>query len=175
MKRHFYIFTLLIAYVGLAAGTVTCLGADQPATPGFNLKLQKPEDSIAVKTDDKRTVFVVTSASGIGSATVALTAGQWPKHIALRFEYPKDRGFDLLEGFSMTTARLRIQGAARPGQSKMPFRLLDGQGKSDAGEAPAGELNAVVERNQGGLEIILPANLFIGSKEVKFGWIDFYR
>lgn len=179
MKRPFFVLPLLLSCAGLAAGTATGLAADtaanQPATPAYEFKLQKAEDSGAVKTDEKRTLLVVTSASGIGSATVALPSGKWPKRITLRFEYLKGRGFDVLEGFNMTTARFQIQGAARPGQSRMPFHLLDGDGKADAGEAPAGELNVVVERRQGALEISLPPNLFTGSKEVRVGWIDFYR
>lgn len=171
MKRHLFILALLVASIGLITGT----HANPPAAPAYEFKLQKPDDSLAVKTDDKRTLLVVTSASGIGNATITLTAGQWPKHIALRFQYPKDRGFDGLEGFSLTTARLQVQDKGQPGQTKMPFHLLDGEGKVDPNDADAGELNVVVERRRGALEIVLPANLFAGSKAVKLGWIDYYR
>ncbi len=171
MKRLLFVLTMLVACIGL----VTTTHANPPAASVYEFKLQKPEDSIVVRTDDKLTLFVVTTASGIGDATVALTPGQWPKNITLRFQYPKGREFTVLEGFSITTPRLRVQDAARPGQTKMPFQLLDGEGKSDAGDAPAGGLNVGVERRQGGLGVGLPSYFFAGSKEVKFSWIDFYR
>ena len=110
-----------MACAGLAVGTAADRVADQPATPAYEFKLQKAEDSGAVKTDEKRTLLVVTSASGIGSATVALPSGYWPMRMTLRFEYLKGRGFDLLEGFSMTTARFQIQDAARPKQNAVSF------------------------------------------------------
>lgn len=120
MKRRFFIFTMLVANAGMSV-VRAANAADQPAPPAYEFKLQKTEDSIAVKTDDKRTVLVVASASGIGSATVALRSGQWPKHIGLRFEYPKGREFTLLEGFSITTSRLRVQDAAHSAKSRCPF------------------------------------------------------
>jgi hypothetical protein len=57
----------------------------------------------------------------------------------------------------------------------MSFHLSDANGKFNLRESPAGELSILAEERNGAMEIVLPANLFIGSKLVSFGWIDAYR
>jgi len=143
--------------------------------PAYDFTLQKKEDSIAVGRDGTRTVYTLASPSGIGGATIALTGGQLPKEIVLRFCQTQDRGFRDLEGFTLTTARLQVRGSLK--QSKqMPFYLPDSEGKLEADDTRfAGHLNVTAEKRERFLELTLPANLFVGSSKVEIGWIDAYR
>lgn len=134
----------------------------------------KPTDSITVLAEEKRTGFLITDSFGIGRATLFSKSGRWPKAAFLRFQYEKGRGFQTLEGLNITTARLLIQGDAQT-SGKMRFYLPDHQGKFNTNDAPAGEINVLVEKRKSAIEVLLPPNLFVGSGEVAISWVDAYR
>jgi hypothetical protein len=56
------------------------------------IEVRKPVDSVVAQKEKDRTVFVVTSESGIGDATIVLTSGQWPENFTLRFVSSKGQG-----------------------------------------------------------------------------------
>ncbi|MCE9553245.1 MAG: hypothetical protein K8T91_07695 [Planctomycetes bacterium] len=56
--------------------------ASQPAA-AFDIRCNKKGDSVAVTTEADRTIFAVTSPSGIGGATIERRADSWPKQVVL--------------------------------------------------------------------------------------------
>ena len=138
----------------------------------YQFQLEKNVESISVVEENQRMVFVVHSSFGIGKARIILASGQWPKHIALRFLYRKDEGFKYLEQIEITTARLKVIGSEQT-SGKMEFYLPDEDGKFAS--EPAGTANIVTERSDKAMDVLLPAHLFTGSKEVSLYWIDAFR
>src|SRR5438067_2455769 len=149
---------------------VALLVADKDE-PKYQFTLKKPQDSIEARKDEKRTVFVVTSQSGIGEGTIALTEGRWPRDIVLRLQYDKERGFKMLESFGLTTNRIWVSGSQRT-SGKMALYFLSPEGKP--GDV-AGQVNVTVAEKAGALELTLPAHLLGGAKEVRLKWIDAFR
>lgn len=145
--------------------------------PAYQFKLKRLTDAITSRMEGSKTVFTITSPSGIGSATVTLTASKWPKEVVLRLRYAKDRGFTRLEGFFVTTARMQVRELSGngPHPDRAAFYLPDETGQVDRNAPPAGYLNITVEPREGGLEITLPPNLFTGSRKVEISWVDAYR
>jgi hypothetical protein len=161
--------------VALAAGLLAAAGA-AAEEPAYDFKLTKADDAIAAAKDGDRVVFTVTAASGIGGATIHLTAGQWPKEAVLRFRYAKDKPFTTLESFRVVTSRLAAEGAFKEkAPDRLSFVLADADGKTDPKQPAAGSLAVTATRKDGALELALPANLFAGSTKVEISWIDFLR
>lgn len=163
-----YAAVILVTWVSVALGN-----------PTFEYKLakhahSKPTDGVVAIKEEKRTVFVETDSFGIGSATITLTAGEWPKQIAIRFQYEKGRGFGRLEGFTLTTAALQVRGGMHS-SGKMDFYFPDDKGKYEAGQASAGQINVLVEERNGAIELTLPSDLLAQSKDVRMEWVDAYR
>ncbi len=156
-------FTLMLALL--------TLGAADTDEPKLKFQPRKPEDSAEVRKEKDRTVFVVTSKSGIGGVLIELDQGKWPRDVTLRMTYGKERGFQMLESFSLETNRIKVSGS-KGASGKMPFGFVGPDGKS---EMTAGHLNVTVKEREGALEVTLPAHLLTGAKEVKVEWIDAFR
>ena len=139
--------------------------------PKYQFALRKAQDAIEVKKDEKRTLFIITSQTGIGDGSVTLTEGRWPRDIVLRLRYDKERGFNMLESFTLATERFQVSGSQRT-SGKMELYFLSPEGKA---EALTGHVNVIVQERAGALEVTLPAHLLAGTKAVKFGWIDAFR
>ena len=129
---------------------LTCLillAADAPTTsPAYRFDVTKPADALTVREEKDRTVFLITSPSGIGSATITPTAGQWPTRAVVRFLYTADRGFQRLEGIDATTNR---QERAVPLEK--------------------------AALHDGAMELPLSPELLNGATHVKLSWVDAYR
>lgn len=140
----------------------------------YRFLLEKPDDKITIVNAEKGTIFVVSSKSGIGSGSITLKSGKWSKYISFRFQYIDGKGFDNLEAFGLTTKSFQVRGSIKQ-SGNMPFYLPDNDGKFDQDTILAGYLNIKVEKNNGAVEIILPANLLNGMSKVDFSWIDAFR
>jgi hypothetical protein len=137
----------------------------------YQFMLRKGEDAIEERKEKDRTLFVATSKSGIGGVQVTLAEGQWPRTVALRLQYSKDRGFTNLEAFTLQTARLHVSGSLRrSGDMELYFLGPDGKPGDLAGKA-----KVTVENKDGGLIVTLPAFLLTGARDARFEWIDAYR
>jgi hypothetical protein len=159
----------------LAVVIIFAISAMAQATDSsYQFEMKKHEDSIAVSKDEKRTVFIITSRSGIGAARVSLISGQWPRDVALCFRFENGRGFANLESIMLTTSRLQVRGALRH-SGKLPFYLVDPDGKFGSGTPRAGYLEIPIEKRDDAVEVVLPANLLAGSGKFEIEWIDFYR
>jgi hypothetical protein len=170
MKRlsTLLVLGLLLAQVrGAVAGPRYQFRFDTPA-------LKNDQRAIDVVEDKERTTLIVTSLYGSGGATISLASGQWPSNIALRFQYKADKGFRYLEFCEITTAYLMAE-ATQDTSGQAEFWLRDASGKFQRGEDAAGTLNIKIEKREDSMEVLLPAHLFNGSKEVHLRWIDHWR
>jgi hypothetical protein len=135
---------------------------------------QREKPSIAAIEEQDRTVFLITSSTGIGGAKIILESGKWPRNIVLRFQYRNEEGFKYLESLRLVTARMMVEGSQQL-SGAMPFYLPDETGKTEITTAPAGTLNITIEQRTEAMAVTLPANLFVGSGQIEIGWIDAYR
>lgn len=122
----------------------SCVSANSRSR--YFITTQKPADSVAVLNEKALTTFVVVSATGIGSADIALADGAWPGNITIRFTYTDGRGFKMLEGRVVSTDAVTLR------DSDLPARYRGGA-----------------------MGISLPAKLLAGTKRLKVEWIDAYR
>ena len=133
----------LLSFILLLA----CLAADAPtSSPSYRFDVTKPADSVTVREEKDRTVFLITSPSGIGSVTITPTAGQWPTRAVVRFLYTADRGFQRLEGIDATTNRQ---------------------------DRPVPQEKAAL--HDGAIELPLSPELLKDATHVKLSWVDAYR
>lgn len=144
--------------------------------PKIESKLRREGDSITVREKGKGVQIVITSKTGIGSAEVRLTEGAWPKDVTLRFEYADGlgNGFKMLEGFTLTTERLRIDGSHKQ-SGALPVYFPDSEGTYDQNSPPGGHLRVTCAPVEGAMELVLPAHLLTGSRRVLISWVDAYR
>src|SRR5262245_53040915 len=84
------------------------------------VEVRKAGDSVVAQKEKGRTVFVVTSESGIGGTVVVLAGGEWPENVTLRFQYSKGKGFRTLEDIRLNTDRIVVQGMQKK-SGRMPF------------------------------------------------------
>ena len=140
----------------------------------YQCLLKKTEDSEAITNHDLRTMFVISSESGIGNVSITLPDGKWPKYVSFRFQYINGEGFGSLESISLTTERLQVSGSIKE-SGNMRFYLSDNESKFDSTVHFAGYLDIKVKHDNDAIEVTLPANLLVGTNEVKIGWIDAFR
>ena len=147
--------------------------------PTFKIaSVRKAEDSVVPQKEKDRTVFVVTSESGIGSAAIVLAGGQWPENVTLRFQYSKGKGFHTLEDIRLYTDRVVVQGTEKM-SGKMPFCFAGPDEKLDViepgGREGAGLLDVRVHHAKEGMDVTLPAHMLRGATKLRLAWIDAYR
>src|ERR1700722_12157646 len=158
---------LVLATMALWVGS----GIARPDEPRYEFKAGKRGESIEVRAEGKHTVFAISGKGAVGAVTIRLKDGQWPYDIVLRLNK-----FDNVESFSVTTDRITFGGATglsgngiKAFSRKMAFRFPNGKGEFEDGPS-AGTLDVVVETGKEGLDFKLPANVFVGAREVKISW-----
>lgn len=161
-------------------GAVLLVSRDNGNTPqpAYKLELQRDADKAVVVAENGRTVFHVTSATGIGGLTITLAKGEWPERVALRLQYKEGGVFGNLEQFVLRTDRILVEGNLKS-SGRMRFCFVDPHGKPDAiqpGEAePAGHMAIRVTPGEKSLEVTFPPHLLRGSTRVTLRWIDAFR
>jgi hypothetical protein len=154
-------------------------GQDRAAKePTYKVELRKAADSVVAQKEKDRTVFVITSESGIGGADIVLAKGAWPEKVTLRFLYSEGKAFWTLEDIRLWTDRVMVQGTQKK-SGRMPFCFVGADGKSNAiepgGAKAAGFLDVRVHRGEWVLDVTLPANVLRGSGKLRLSWIDAFR
>jgi len=167
MRTHLILTAILL---GIASRTAP---ADPPK---YEFKSGKFGESVEARIEDKYTVFAISGKLPIGGVTIRLTDGDWPRGLILRLNK-----FDNVESFSVTTDRLTFggqlgfsSGGVKAYSRKMAFRFPNSKGEFEDGPC-TGTLDVVIEKGKEGLDFKLPANLFVGSREVKISWLVFVR
>ena len=142
------------------------------------VEVSKPADTMVAQKEKDRTVFVVTSESGIGGATVVLAGGEWPENVTLRFVYAQGKGFHMLENIRLSTGRVVVQGTQEL-SGRVPFCFAGSDDKLEVIEPgrreSAGSLDVRVRDGKEGMDVSLPANMLRGSTKLRVAWIDAYR
>lgn len=136
------------------------------------VKTRKPGDVVGVSRDGLN--VTVTSPSGIGGATVQVKKGAWAGEVRLRFQHEDKRGFRSLEGFTLTTNVLKVEGALKD-SGRIPFFLAGPDGTFAAKASPTGTVNVTVGEKDGAIEVTLPAHLLTSANRVELQWVDAYR
>ena len=136
-------------------------------------------NSVVAQKEKDRTVFVVSSESGIGGATIVLAGGEWPENVTLRFLYSKGKGFHTLEDLRMSTDQVAVAGS-QASSGKMPFCFAGPDSdKQDViqpgGREAAGLLDVRVRAGKEAMDVTLPAHLLRGSSKLRLAWIDAFR
>ena len=169
-------------YTAVPAMLLLALVTTNGDAPRLKITTKKQDDTVEVRADKDRMVFIVRSPSGISQAVIERQDNNWPKVVVLRLHL---KG---LENFRVSSGKVRLDGAVSiqkgkpkvrlwkdgkedaPLDEKSPFRaeirIVGGDGK------PARELPL----KDGYFEITLPRAFLEGNpKEVAVRWIDFHR
>ena len=153
-------------------------GAKEPTYKVVDSYSYKGANSVVAEKEKDRTIFVVTSESGIGGATIVLAGGEWPENVTLRFLYSKGKGFHWLEDIRLSTDRVVVEGAQEV-SGRMPFCFAGPDAAQDVIEPgareAAGLLDVRVRPGKEAMDVTLPANMLRGSTKLRVAWIDAYR
>lgn len=170
----------MIASFLLSVLITTAAAVSEGDPPRFKIKTKKQDDTVEVRTDKEKAIFIVKCPSGISQAVIERQDDAWPKIVVLRLHL---KG---LEGFRVTNSKVRLDAAVSsqtgkvrlwkdgnedaPLDDKSPFwtdiRIIGGDGK------PARELPL----KDGYFEVTLPRAFFEGNPQaITVAWIDFYR
>lgn len=115
-------------------------------TSTFSVSVRKPQDTVQILQEGEQLVVLITSESGIGSATINLRKGVWPSRAVVRLRYAPGRPFPYLESFTIRTgssATLSIEESREDGA----YREVD----------------------------LPPPMLATNPRHVELKWIDAYR
>lgn len=161
-KRPFtprWIVVALVCCPSLSASAAEPALTVKPGRGASNAKLQQV---------DGATVVEITSAGGIGQATVQSGGQPWPMKMKLRLRYDAKRPFTHLEGFNLSDSKSRLHTFLD--SESVEVEYADGAARLDTGKP---ELQ--VRKVDGAIEITLPMAWLADEKEFTLHWIDFYR
>ena len=169
-----------IGLIFLVVGLLPALAFDEPAK--FKITTKKKDDTVQVRADKDKTVFIVKSPSGISQAEIERLEENWPKLVVLRLHL---KG---LERFRASNGKVRLDAAMSNQDGKVKVRLWK-DGKEDAPldkKSPFwmeirmvgvdGKPAKAIPLKDGYFEMALPKAFFEGQpKSITVNWIDFYR
>jgi hypothetical protein len=168
----------LISLVFVLAMVVTTAAGD--GVPPFKITTKRDNDTVEVRADKDKTVFIVKSPFGISQAMIERKGEKWSDAVVLRLHL---KG---LENFRVTNEKVKLEASVSSQEGKvrvwkdgeedapldaknpywMEIRMVGGDGK------PA----KAVPLKDGYFEMQLPRALFDGNpKTITVSWIDFFR
>lgn len=164
----------LVAFLGFAG--------DGDAASKFKITTKRDNDSVEVRAEKDKTLFIVKSPFGISQAVIERQDDNWPKLVVLRLHLKELESFRASNGKDRLDASVSIQDGKpkmrlwKDGKEeslldeKSPFwmsvRILAGDGKPAKG----------IPLKDGYFELQLPQAIFEGNpKSIVLNWIDFYR
>ena len=167
-------FTALTMFVGMMSAAT----ADD--TPPYKITLKRDNDTVEVRADKEKTVFIVKSPFGISQAAIERTQEKWPESVVLRLNLKGLENFKASNGKATLEASVSSQdGKVRiwkdgkedmPLDAKSPYwmevRMVGGDGKAAK----------AIPLKDGFFEMALPKAFFEGNpKSITVNCIDFYR
>ncbi len=152
------------------------------AEPEINATTKKAEDRVEFSRKDGATIASVRSPSGIGSATINRTTGDWPERMVLRLHLHGLEGLKVSNGKLEFVAEvagpdkkrfLQVNKSSQPSNPPESKTLATYEIRSfDQGGRPADN----IPLKDGYFEVRLPKELFADNPEsITINWIDFYR
>lgn len=171
----------IVAYT-LLLGMTAVLTAAEGDQPRFKITTRKQNDTMEVRADKDKNLFIVKSPSGISQAVIERQDGAWPKVVVLRLHL---KG---LENFRVSNGKVRLDAAVSIQEGKPKVRMWK-DGKEDIpldGKSPFwsdirivggdGMQARELPLKYGYFEVTLPRAFFEGNpKALTVGWIDFFR
>jgi hypothetical protein len=171
MMKRIVALGLVLACVGTACAGDTIL---------FKIITRRPDDRVDVKSEPSQVVVLVSSPSGIGTATIERTSPHWPDKITVQLRL---KGLESLK-VSSEQVRLEASVSSSSGESRvwigakeestldshspywMEIRLRDSKGQTTRN----------IPILDGYIEIPLPKPFFASNPKVfSLSWVDFYR
>jgi hypothetical protein len=166
---------LLLAF--LLAGIVGASEGDAPAK--FKISAKRTDDSVEVRANKDKTLFIIKSPTGISQAVIEREAEKWPDNVTLRLNLKGLESLKASNGAVKLDASLASDDKMRqwkdgkedtPLDAKSPLwmkiQILSNDGK------PAKE----IPLRDGYIEVVLPRAFFADNpKSITISWIDFYR
>jgi hypothetical protein len=164
----------------LALDTVTLAADDHGAK--FKITTRRKDDSVKVRKEKAKVVFIVKSPFGISQAIIERQGEKWPDAVVVRLHL---KG---LESFRASNGKATLDAAVAIQDGKVKVRLWK-DGKEDA---PLNEkspfwttirivggdrkLAKVLPLKDGYYEVTFPRAFFEASPQsITLNWIDFYR
>ena len=150
---------LLFFLLGASCATLSFAGG-----PEFRLDYKKKgvhdlPNQIEVTASRRKAVIDIRSQFGIGSGTIHLVRGNWPREMSVRLYLGGLEGFNISNGTSSVS------------REDMQVRMMDKDGNSLPGKYLPKE-----HAKQGYYEVQLPAQLLgKGVTMLEMSWVDFYR
>jgi hypothetical protein len=157
--------------------------ADDGAAPAkFKITTKHKDDTVEVKAEKDKALFIIKSPFGISQADIEREGEKWPDAVLLRLHL---KG---LESFRASNSKVRLDAAVGTQEGKVKVRLWK-DGKEDAPldeKSPLwtdirivggdGKPAKALPLKDGYFEVALPRAFFEGNpKEITVNWIDFYR
>jgi hypothetical protein len=87
--------------------------ANQAAANAFQIQCKKAQDRVVVTTEGDSTVFVVTSPSGIGEATIQRKTDAWPKNVVVQLNLRE------LESLEISSKSMEMSASSKNMDSKV--------------------------------------------------------
>ena len=174
MKSH----TRFTALIVMAIILFTCghlISGAAVDTKDFSAKPNRKADRATVSVNGKALVVRIQSAIGIGALVLKnhMKAGTWPQIIRLYLVGREGKPLRELEGFTLQSSRLRVQGSRRTA-GKMDAFDFDLERKQFP-KKPTRQVNIVVKKSDEALLVEIPSALVKDEKKLTIQWIDFYR
>jgi hypothetical protein len=172
----------LISGLVVLAAALTTAAADDKAPPPFKITTKRDNDTVEVRADKEKTMFIVKSPFGISQAVIERAGEKWPDAVVLRLH------LKALENFKASNSKVRLEASASLQEGKPLVRLWK-DGKEDApldSRSPFwmeirmvggdGKPAKAIPLKDGYFEMALPKAFFEGQpKSITVNWIDFYR
>ena len=117
----------------------------------------------------------IKSAMGIGRMEIGLKTqdGKWPEAVVLSIQTKDGKPLRELEGFTLSGAKIRIQGSGRT-SGKMDCHDVD-PNDPKAPNKNLRKVNVTVEKTDKALTVAIPGKVLQGERKVTIQWIDYYR
>ncbi len=172
-------FCCILMLLALQSSVGICGSA---AEPEFNVTTKKAEDRVEFSVKDGTITASVRSPSGIGSASISRTTGDWPDRMTLRLHLQG------LEGLKVSTGKLELVAeVAGPDKKRFLQATKSSQPGNPSGHKTLaeyeirtfgkdGKLSNVLPLKDGYFEVRMPKELFADNPEsITINWNDFYR
>jgi hypothetical protein len=180
LKGRDRMIRLLLLVVGLLPAFALADDANAPKDQPVKFKIttKRDNDTVEVRAEKEKTVFIVKSPFGISQATIERTEEKWPEAVVLRLHL---KG---LESFRATNGKVTLDAAVSSQEGKVKVRFGKDSGKDEKSRfwmeirmvGGDGKPAKEIPLKDGYFEVALPKAFFEGNpKSITVNWIDFYR
>jgi hypothetical protein len=163
--------------------TVAGAPAGDPKKPAlFTITTRKPDDGVKVGQRKEKTVFAITSPSGISHVVIERLDERWPNAVVVRLRLKTLEGLQVAGGkvllsaaVSLHEGKLRAQ-VWKDGKKGAPLDRKNPYWMDIRGVGADGNPAESLPLRDGYFEMALPQRLLADNpKSIRVTWIDAYR